>query len=268
MNYYIPISRSLFEHPLWCEERVYSKFEAWIDLLQSSRFEDTKQIIGNRMLNVKRGQILISLRFLASRWKWSPKKVNSFLECLITEGMIIKETPKETGQTVLTVCNYDKYNPLAENRKQAKKQKENSKETAWQRDGNSKGTVREQLGNKINKLNKENKENNNNLSISLFESNLSFVSDEYQKTFALWLEYKKDRRENYKSEKSLKACYNKLVKLSKGDPMIASQIIDEAIANNWAGFFELKNNRNEHETNEGKNDTKSIDAPIIRTLSF
>ena len=109
---------------------------------------------------------------------------------------------------------------------------------------------------------------NRNILSKVSHGDFDFISDEFLEAFSLWLEYKKDRRENYKSEKSLKACYNKLVKLSKGNPMIASQIIDEAIANNWAGFFELKKNRNEHETSEGKNDAKSIDAPIIRTLSF
>ena len=109
---------------------------------------------------------------------------------------------------------------------------------------------------------------NENILSKVSHGDFDFISNEFLETFILWLEYKKDRRENYKSEKSLKACYNKLVKLSKGDPTIASQIIDEAIANNWAGFFELKKNRNEHETSEGKNDAKSIDAPIIRTLSF
>ena len=110
MEYYIPISRRLFEHQLWCEERIYSRFEAWLDLIQSARFEDTKQLIGNRFIEVKRGQILASLRFLAGRWQWSTKKVNSFLDLLIQDKMIIKETPKETGQTVITICNYDKYN--------------------------------------------------------------------------------------------------------------------------------------------------------------
>ena len=50
MEYYIPISRRLFEHQLWCEERIYSRFEAWLDLIQSARFEDTKQLIGNRFI--------------------------------------------------------------------------------------------------------------------------------------------------------------------------------------------------------------------------
>lgn len=123
MENYIPISRRLFEHQLWCEERKFSRFEAWLDIVQSARFEDTKQLIGNRFIKVKRGQMLVSLRFFASRWQWSTKKVNSFLDLLIQDKMITKETPKETGQTVITVCNYDKYNfKLPEEETQKKQQ--------------------------------------------------------------------------------------------------------------------------------------------------
>ena len=67
--------------------------------------------------------------------------------------MIIKETPKETGQTVVTICNYDKYNFVLQELETQKKQQGNSEETPWK-----------QQGNKINKDNKEkeleeNKEN-------------------------------------------------------------------------------------------------------------
>lgn len=149
MNYYIPISRRLFEHQLWCEERVFSRFEAWLDILQSARFEDTKQLIGNRLIEVRRGQMLVSLRFLAGRWQWSTKKVNAFLDLLIQDKMIIKETPKETGQTVITICNYDKYNFYTV-----------EEETLRKQEGNTKKTPRKQEGNKINKEKKEKKENN------------------------------------------------------------------------------------------------------------
>lgn len=152
MEYYIPISRRLFEHPFWCEERVFSRFEAWLDIVQSARFEDTKQLIGNRFIEVKRGQMLVSLRFLAGRWQWSTKKVNSFLDLLIQDKMIIKETPKETGQTVITICNYDKYNFISQELETEKKQQ-----------GNTKETLRKQQGNKINKDNKENKLKEDNI---------------------------------------------------------------------------------------------------------
>lgn len=183
MDYYIPISRRLFEHQLWCEGRKFSRFEAWLDIVQSARFEDTKQLIGNRFIEVKRGQILVSLRFLAGRWQWSTKKVNSFLDLLIQDKMITKETPKETGQTVVTICNYDKYNFQLPQEESKKKQQ-----------GNTKETVRKQQGNKVNKENKENKleedyipptppkgEGINSKARSLFENHFreTFGSDYY-----------------------------------------------------------------------------------------
>lgn len=100
--------------------------ERLIDLLQEARFEDTKELINNRLVTVTRGQIPISLRFLGTRWGWSTKKVNSFLDMLLSDKMIAKETPKETGQTVVTICNYNKYNFNSETRKQQKKQTGNN----------------------------------------------------------------------------------------------------------------------------------------------
>ena len=105
---------------------------------------------------------------------------------------------------------------------------------------------------------------NENILSKVSHGDFDFISDEFLEAFSLWLEYMKDRRENYKSEKSLKACYNKLVKLSKGNPAVASQIVDESIANNWAGFFELKNNKNEYGNKKQANSTDSGDT-IIRT---
>ena len=67
-----------------------------------------------------------------------------------------------------------------------------------------------------------------------------FVSPEYAGTFTAWLEYKRERRESYKSGKSLKAAYSKLLQLSGNDPAKASAIVEQSMANNWAGLFELK----------------------------
>lgn len=108
---YIPISRRIFKHRFWCEEREYSRFEAWLDLLQSARFEDAKQYIGKyRSVIVKRGQLVASVRFLADRWKWSTKRVINYLSAIEKDGQISRETSKETGVTVISITNYDVYN--------------------------------------------------------------------------------------------------------------------------------------------------------------
>ena len=71
-----------------------------------------------------------------------------------------------------------------------------------------------------------------------------YVSPEYAETFATWIEYKRDRRESYKSAKSLHAAYDKLLQLSDNDPQKAASIVQQSMANNWAGLFELKTERN------------------------
>lgn len=55
-----------------------------------------------------------------------------------------------------------------------------------------------------------------------------------------WLEYKSARRESYKTEQSIRAFAKKLKELSGDDVGVAQQIIDQSIANNWAGIFPLK----------------------------
>ncbi|GEM_PF-709888 len=145
LEYFIPISRKLFEHRLWCEEREFSRFEAWIYLLKEARFEDMKLYDGNKVITIQRGQVYASIRFLSKAFGWSTKKLLNFIDLLITDNMITKETVKETGQTLITICNYDRYNTLDLKR-------ETPKETIWKQQGNSKET-------KYNKdINKENKD--------------------------------------------------------------------------------------------------------------
>lgn len=66
----------------------------------------------------------------------------------------------------------------------------------------------------------------------------------YPDYFNDWLEYKKEKKQGYKSDKSIQTCYNHLCELSNNDIEVAKKIIEQSVANNWAGLFELKNNNN------------------------
>ena len=56
----------------------------------------------------------------------------------------------------------------------------------------------------------------------------------------VWLEYKRTRRESYRSESGARKCLSLLRSLSGEDPTVAAAIIDRSIANNWAGPFPLQ----------------------------
>jgi uncharacterized protein YdaU (DUF1376 family) len=62
---------------------------------------------------------------------------------------------------------------------------------------------------------------------------------DFKETFLCWMDYKKDRKESYKSESSIMAALNKLIDLSGNNPVIAKKIVNQSMANNWAGLFEL-----------------------------
>ena len=69
---------------------------------------------------------------------------------------------------------------------------------------------------------------------------LTFIAEpRWLELVKIWLDYKRSRGENYKSELSVKKFYTMLRNLSRCDPDLAARIIDKSIANNWAGIFEL-----------------------------
>lgn len=110
---FLRLSRRFFSNEMWKVAREFSECEAWLDLIQSARFEATdkaySELIGGREISYTRGQYPASISFLMKRWQWSEKKVRYFLSKLKRKGMIT--TCNKQGMTVITLCNYDKYNP-------------------------------------------------------------------------------------------------------------------------------------------------------------
>ena len=110
---FLRLSRRFFSNEMWKVAREFSECEAWLDLIQSARFEATdkaySELIGGREISYTRGQYPASISFLMKRWQWSEKKVRYFLSKLKRKGMIT--TCNKQGMTVITLCNYDEYNP-------------------------------------------------------------------------------------------------------------------------------------------------------------
>lgn len=107
---YIMLSRRFFASEKWQAARAFSDCEAWLDLIQSARFEasPTTSRIGCYEVTWNRGQYPASNRFLARKWGRSEQWVKSFLGKLKREKMIT--TDNSQGVNVITLVNYDKYN--------------------------------------------------------------------------------------------------------------------------------------------------------------
>lgn len=104
------LSRKFFSNKIWEAARTFSECEAWLDLIQSARFEatDTTECIGGREITYGRGQYPASIRFLSKKWSWSERAVRTFLSKLIKEKMIT--TDNSQGMNVISLCKYNEYN--------------------------------------------------------------------------------------------------------------------------------------------------------------
>lgn len=73
---------------------------------------------------------------------------------------------------------------------------------------------------------------------------LSFVECAFSEPFTVWLSYKEEIKDNYKTQRGVELAYKKLKKLSNANPDKAMQIVEESIERGWKGLFPLKDERN------------------------
>lgn len=64
--------------------------------------------IGGREVSYTRGQYPASIRFLSKRWRWTERRVRTFLAFLRRENMITLS--KDQGMNIITLVKYNDYN--------------------------------------------------------------------------------------------------------------------------------------------------------------
>lgn len=107
----------LFAKPCDANKGAVQPALAFIDLIMECRYEDGFVMNGGRKMEIRRGQLVGAVSWLAARWNWTPMAVRVWLDKLEAEGMISRFVPgasnnnKHKGKvaTILTLCNYDNY---------------------------------------------------------------------------------------------------------------------------------------------------------------
>jgi hypothetical protein len=127
MSGWIKLHRGIKTHWIYTDKRKFSRFEAWIDILLTVNYAPAKTMIKGKLIEIKRGQSILSLDSWANNWNWDKSSVRRFLELLKKDGMIQLEN--ETVTTRLTVCNYDSYQLEENANKTQVKRRRNADET-------------------------------------------------------------------------------------------------------------------------------------------
>ena len=149
----------------WSDSDVFanephSERDAWVWIIEHAAWTPTSARVKGAIVPLERGQLCFAQRFLAEKWQWSKSRVDRFLKRLVAENMISVCSKNGAvggarsghsagqGQSIITVCNYAKYQiPV-------KEQRGNNGATTGQGEGQKRGNS----GAKNNEGNTENEE--------------------------------------------------------------------------------------------------------------
>ena len=107
MEGWISLYRQIENNWVWKSNEPFDKRSAWISLLLKANHKDTKVVISNEVVEVKKGSFITSEVILSEEWKWGRKKVRNFLKSLEDDRMLSKNST--TKYTSITIENWDLY---------------------------------------------------------------------------------------------------------------------------------------------------------------
>lgn len=106
-NGFYLMHRGWMDHPAFAKQD-FTEREAFEWLISEATWADGRTLSINRNpVLLKKGQLSHSVRFMSQAWGWSLGKTQRFLVHLKKWSII--DTQTDTGQLIVTICNYDKY---------------------------------------------------------------------------------------------------------------------------------------------------------------
>ena len=249
---WISVHRKIKEHWLW-SDKPFSRGQAWIDILLSANHSDKKILLGNELVEVKRGSFITSEKKLMENWGWGKEKVRKFLQTLQDDGMIVKISDRK--KTTITVVNYGLFQdsnsvsrpptdheqtndrPQADQEQTANRPQADTNNNDNNGDNGNNGN-NEDNGNKKKRADQKQKINYYPLDEKLNQAVLDFI--EFRKKIKAPM-----------TEKAVDLMIGKLDKMTN-DNNEKIQILEQSIMNGWKGIFALDKKNVEKKKNEEK----------------
>ena len=100
------IARNLWDDPAFQNE-PFSEREAWVWMICEAAWKPRQKRVGKVVVELQRGQLAASIRFMAEAFSWHRNKVDRLLKRLEKCNLIRVESG--TGVNVITLCKYNEY---------------------------------------------------------------------------------------------------------------------------------------------------------------
>lgn len=110
-TWFIKIHRQIKDNVLFQEKRVFSKFEAWMDILMSCNFKEGEFLLWYDVIKIQPWEYLTSKVKLRQKYWWGEQKLNNFFKLLTSSWQAsIKTVWKSRDKaSLISVINWGKY---------------------------------------------------------------------------------------------------------------------------------------------------------------
>ena len=186
---------------------------------------------------------------MAKEIGYSIDTLRKYINELIENGWIVKGEQKNEGffgAVTYTLNDYkipkDKKNDSEKSEGEVLDDTKNS-ETEFSRHGESptQYNIDDVYNRDYRKEYKEERDKSLSKKSSAYNANvdLSYVDSTYAAIWQEWLDYKKEIKKQYKTQRGAKSQYNTLIKYADNNPILANAIVKISIEHSWDGFFPL-----------------------------
>ena len=109
--WYIKLHRQILDNRLFQEKRVFSKFEAWADILLNCNYIESDFLLWYEVYKIQPWDYVTSKVKLMKKYGWGQQKLNNFFSLLEKQNMISQKTIGKSRDkaSVIRVLNWGKY---------------------------------------------------------------------------------------------------------------------------------------------------------------
>jgi len=108
MKGWIKLHRKIKNHWLWDDPE---KLKRWIAILLEVNYTEGKMLLGNKLIDIKRGSSTNSIRTWSALFKCGSKATTNFFDLLESDGMLTRKTlgKGKHSTTLISITNYEEY---------------------------------------------------------------------------------------------------------------------------------------------------------------
>jgi len=247
---WIRLHRAPDANPLWLLE-PFTKAQAWVDIVLNANYTQGVMSVRGNIITIERGQLGWSEVTMAKRWRWSRDKVRRFLSYL-EDGQNIRQQ-KTQITTIITICNYDKYQAVTTtddttdnttDNTAEKQQKNNRRYTIKEREEREERKEEEEeclQAEPVLKVSRKKAKPKPDFSVTSTFTNPGFSS---AFCATLWADWCVSKKAPYRNQTTAEDALKMLHELSGGNEALATEALRIAKVSGWQSFHWHFKNQN------------------------